>query len=129
MMIKNVCITLALIGAVACGGGGDEPTGPPTGSNNTPRPPGGVSVTNNAFTPAEKTITTGTTVTWAWSTCSGGGGYDNETCVAHSVNFDDGTNSPTQEKGSYTRTFTSAGSFPYHCAIHGTAMSGTIIVQ
>jgi plastocyanin len=129
MATKSVCVMLALIGAVACGGGGDETTGPPTGSNNTPPPPGGISVTNNAFSPAEKTITAGTTVTWAWSTCEAGGGYDGETCVAHGVNFNDGTNSPTQEKGSYTRTFPTAGTFAYHCAVHGTAMSGTIIVQ
>lgn len=130
MTLKSVCMSLALISAAACGGGGgDETTGPPVGGSNTPPPAGGIAVTNNAFTPAEKTVTTGTTVTWAWSTCTGGGGYDAETCVAHGVNFEDGTNSPTQEKGNYTRTFTAVGTYRYHCAIHGAAMSGTIIVQ
>lgn len=125
MTTKSVCITLAMIAAAACGGG-DEATGP---SGNTPVPSGGISVTNNAFSPAAKTIPVGTTVTWAWSTCSEGGIYGPETCVAHSVNFDDGTRSPTQEKGSYSRTFSTAGSYPYHCAVHGAAMSGSITVQ
>ena len=129
MRLKSACFSLALISGAACGGGSDDPAGPPVGNSNTPPPAGGIAVTNNAFSPSEKTVSVGTTVTWAWSTCSGGGGYDNETCVAHSVNFDDGTNSPTQEKGNYTRTFGAAGSFRYQCAIHGAAMSGTITVQ
>ena len=129
MTPKGAYLTAALITAAACGGGGDEPTGPPTGNNNTPPPAGGISVTNNAFTPADKTISVGTTVTWAWSTCTGGDGYDTETCVAHSVNFDDGPSSPTQEKGSYVRTFTTPGSYPYHCSVHGTAMAGRIVVE
>ena len=130
MSTNRVFPYIALFSFVAaCGGGGDETTGPETGRSNTPPPAGGISVTNNAFNPASKTITVGTTVTWAWNSCSGGGGYDPETCVAHSVNFDDGTNSPLQEKGTYVRTFTAAGSYPYHCAVHGSAMAGTIIVQ
>ena len=123
MTTKHVWITLALSSAAACGGG-DDATG-----LNTPAPPGGISVTNNAFSPAAKTIPAGTTVTWAWSTCSGGDIYGPETCVAHGVNFDDGTNSPTQEKGSFSRTFSTPGSYPYHCAVHGAAMSGSVTVQ
>jgi plastocyanin len=130
MTLKSVWITLALVAAAACGGGGaDDTTGPPAGSRNTPPPAGGISVTNNEFSPAAKTITAGTTVTWAWNTCTGGGGYDAETCVAHGVNFDDGTNSPTQEQGSYNRTFDTAGVYPYRCSVHGAAMSGSITVQ
>lgn len=130
MKTKNVCIALALISAAACGGGGgggSETTGPPAG--NTPPPAGAVSVTNNAFSPASKTVAPGTTVQWAWNTCSGGGIYGDEVCVAHGVNFDDGANSPTQDKGTYSRTFGTAGTYNYHCAVHGTAMSGTITVQ
>lgn len=117
---------LALISVAACGGG--ETTAPPA-SGNTTVPAGGISVTNNAFSPAAKTVTVGTTVTWAWSTCGDGDVYGPEKCVAHSVRFDDGTSSPTQEKGSYQRTFSAAGSYPYHCSVHGAAMSGSITVQ
>ena len=47
----------------------------------------------------------------------------------HSVTFDDGTTSPTQDQGTYTRTFGAAGTYNYHCSIHGAAMAGTITVQ
>ena len=55
-----------------------------------------------------------TTVVWAWS--SGG--------VSHNVTFDDGEQSGNRSSGTYQRTFADAGSFPYHCTIHGTATSG-----
>ena len=129
MGTRNVCIALALISAAACGGGGGStaPRTQPIG--NTPPPTGGISVTNNAFTPASKTVAVGVAVQWAWNTCSGGGGYGDEVCVAHGVNFDDGTNSPTQSQGTYSRTFATAGPYNYHCAVHGTAMAGTVTVQ
>lgn len=128
MNAKSVCMALSLISASACGGGGgDQTTGPPAG--NTPPPAGGISVTNNAFSPSLKTVAPGTTVQWAWNTCSDGGIYGGEVCVAHGVNFADGINSPTQERGTFSRNFATAGSYPYNCAVHGPAMSGTITVQ
>src|ERR1700712_5698501 len=73
------------------------------------------------FTPATVTINVGDTVTW-----TNGGGF-------HDVNADDGSfgNSPG---GSWTfsHTFTPAGTFGYHCSIHGSAgsgMFGTVTVQ
>lgn len=127
MTTKNVCIALALISTSACGGGSSGPPPPPPG--NTPPPAGGISVTNNAFSPSTKTVTPGTTVQWAWNTCTGGSGYGDEVCVAHGVNFDDGINSPTQDKGTFSRTFATAGSYPYRCAVHGTLMTGSVTVQ
>ncbi|HET6761980.1 MAG TPA: hypothetical protein VFH13_07745 [Gemmatimonadaceae bacterium] len=129
MKAKGICIALALISASACGGGGsDQTTGPPAG--NTPPPAGGISVINNAFSPSTKVVTVGTTVQWAWNTCTGGDGYGGpETCVAHSVNFADGISSPVQDKGVFSRNFGIAGSYPYQCSQHGPAMSGTITVQ
>lgn len=129
MRIKRWYIGLAVISLVGCGGGGGgtDPNPPPSG--NTPAPTGGITVSNNSFSPAAKTVAAGATVQWAWNSCTGGGGYEGETCVAHSVTFDDGTTSATQERGSYSRTFGAAGTYDYHCATHLAAMTGRVTVQ
>src|SRR5215210_4354208 len=134
MRTRNVCIALALISASACGGGGDSTAPNNKPSSNTPTPSGGISVTNDAFSPAAKTVTVNTAIKWAWNSCTGGGndpygGGGDEVCIAHGVNFDDGTSSPTQDQGTYTRTFTVPGTYNYHCAVHGTAMAGSVTVQ
>jgi plastocyanin len=67
-------------------------------------------------------------VTWTWNTCTGDG-YGGQTCVSHSVTFDDGVTSPTQDTGTYNRTFTAKGTYTYHCLVHGAAMTGTITVS
>ena len=128
MTTRNVCIALALISVAACGGSGGStaPNNQPTG--NTTPPAGGIAVTNNSFSPSTKTVAVGSAVHWAWNTCTGDG-YSGQLCVDHSVTFDDGTTSPTQDQGTYVRTFTAAGTYNYHCSVHGTAMAGTITVQ
>jgi plastocyanin len=109
---------------LACGGGGGS-TGPSGGSNGGMMNGGTggagdvVVVSNNKFTPATLTVPGGTTVTWQWS--SGG--------VVHNVTFDDGATSGNMSAGSYPRTFATAGTYRYHCTIHGAAMSGSVVVQ
>jgi plastocyanin len=132
--MKGVFVALTVAAVCACGGsgGGSSSTGPnnspPPG--NTTTPSGGVSVTNDAFSPGTKTVTVGTTVKWAWNSCSSDPYYGTgQTCASHSVTFDDGTTSPTQSQGTYERMFTAAGTYNYHCSIHGAAMSGSITVQ
>jgi plastocyanin len=130
--MKSAFVALAVVSLYACGGaGGDSSTAPKTPTGNTPPVSNGVSVTNNAFSPSGKTIAVGSTVQWAWNSCTGGDPYygGTETCVMHSVTFDDGTKSPTQDKGTYSRTFNTAGTYTYHCSEHGTAMAGSITVQ
>jgi len=129
-------VSLVSVCIVSCsGGGGGDSTGPSTSNNNPPAnnnpAPGttSISVMNNAYTPTAKTIAAGTTVQWNWSSCTGGSGYGDDQCVFHSVTFDDGSGSDLQNTGSYNRTFTKAGTYAYHCQVHGTAMSGTITVQ
>jgi plastocyanin len=95
---------------------------------NTPPPTGGISVTNNAFSPTSKTVPVGSAVDWAWNSCSQSPGYG-QTCGSHNIVFDDGVSSGLQDQGTYSRTFTVAGTYPYHCAIHGLAMSGSITVN
>lgn len=125
-MLKQVCTTVAVACLFGCGGSGGYSTSPPppSGGVNTAPPAGGISVTNNAFTPAAKTVPTGTTVTWAWNSCTSG--YSGQTCVSHDIVFDDGVSSGLQDQGTYSRKFTVAGTYPYHCSVHGPAMSGSI---
>jgi plastocyanin len=82
---------------------------------------------NDVFTPQSKTVVAGTTVQWAWNTCVGDG-YSVQTCYQHSVTWGDGTGSPTQTEGTYSKLFDAAGTYNYHCLVHP-AMTGTIIVQ
>ena len=96
--------------AGACGGD----SGPTGGGSNT-----AVTVGNNVFSPNSSTVPVGTAITWTW-----GAG-----AASHNVTFDDGPTSTTQSSGTYLRTFTVAGTFPYHCTVHGASMSGTVIVQ
>jgi len=128
---------IALMAALAgCGGaGGGYGTNPGTNNNPTGSNPGspasGNSVSlldNNSFSPNNLAVTAGTTVTWKWPQCTGDG-YS--TCASHNVTFDDGSNvaSSTQSQGEFTRTFATPGTYKYHCTIHGTGMSGQVVVQ
>jgi plastocyanin len=134
----------ALSLAAACGGGGSGggystgPTGgnnnpPPTGGNNNPVTTNTVTLTTDSFSPSNISIAKGTAVTWNWDSCTtpgdGYGGYGPTTCVAHNIMFDDGITSSSQSSGTFTRQFDVAGTFKYHCAIHGAAMSGQVVVQ
>ena len=74
-------------------------------------------------------VAKGATVTWTWPSCDAGGyGYGSD-CVSHSLTFDDNIQSPVQNSGTFTRTFTSTGTFSYHYGVHGTSMSGKVMVQ
>ena len=122
----------------ACGGGGSYGTGPgnpgggsnPGGGNNSS--PNTVTLTADSFSPSSLTVPANTTVTWKWDSCSDPGGYGGySTCVSHNITFDDGSNisSGSQSSGTFSRTFTAAGTYKYHCSIHGAAMSGQVVVQ
>ncbi len=85
-----------------------------------------------AFSPATLTIKAGTTVTWKNGTTVT---WKNTTAASHTVTsddgktFDSGTSNPiTAQTGTFSFTFTTAGTFAYHCAIHP-FMKATIIVQ
>jgi len=85
----------------------------------------GVEVSNNEFTPAVRTVPTGTTVVWTWT----GTG-----AVEHSVQSTGTPSFPSSAiiSGSgqtYSHQFDVAGIYTYQCAVHGAAMSGTIVVQ
>ena len=73
------------------------------------------------WTSSTVTIQHGQSVTWSW--VSGVHGVVSDSSPKA---FPD---SPTQASGQYTATFATAGSYPYHCAVHGAMMTGTIVVQ
>ncbi len=123
-------------GLVACGGGGGsnnsgystDPTSGSTGTGGTVNHSLQVSVVNVMYSPDATTVPKGSTVQWTWNSCDAG--YNGaDVCTSHSVTFDDGVTSAIQDHGSYSRTFNSAGTYKYHCMIHGAAMSGTVVVQ
>jgi plastocyanin len=75
---------------------------------------------SNVFAPADVTISQGERVTW---TNSGG---------THDVHFEDGFEQPADPSAppwTVTRTFATAGLFPYYCTVHvGSGMAGVVRV-
>ena len=141
-MTRKTTLTIAiLLAAAACGGAGGDTTAPQNSSGNPP-PTGGtpsantVSLSGETFNPTAVTVSAGTTVKWKWENCSSdptggyGGGYGGVTdCASHNVTFDDGSGaSPTQTSGDYSRTFSTAGTYKYHCTMHS-GMTGEIVVK
>ena len=105
--------------ASAAGVSGSPVTFNATGTAPPTPPPSlaSVSVEDNFFDPATQRLAVGGTVTWTWNGS-----------VGHNVTFSAGPNSATQTTGTFNRTFSTAGSFPYQCTIHG-GMTGTITVE
>jgi plastocyanin len=82
------------------------------------------SVHNGTAHPAVDTVAAGSTMTWTWA----GTGQ-----VMHSVQSIGATAFPSSgllvgEEASYAVKFTSPGTYQYDCAVHGQAMTGTIVV-
>jgi plastocyanin len=85
-----------------------------------------VFIQGNAFSPGTITVKANSTVTW-----------NNKDGVAHTVTsdtpglFESGSISSSGGYGgggTWSHSFTTAGSFPYHCSIHS-SMKGTVVVQ
>jgi plastocyanin len=139
---RRVTLTTIAVALTACGGSADSSggytSGPSTQPNNPtpPTTPTGPVSTNSvmllaaSFDPSSITVPVNTTVNWQWNSCSGDGYGGYGTCVTHSIVFDDGSGitSDTQSSGTFSRTFTKAGTYKYHCAIHGQSMSGSVTV-
>ncbi len=89
-----------------------NPNPGPTGSN-------AVNISGFAFVPATITIKVGEKVTWT-----------NKDSASHTVTSDDGgfaSSGTLSQNKTYSVTFGTAGTFPYHCSIHPT-MTGTVTV-
>jgi plastocyanin len=128
LSLRLAGVSFALIFAVACGS--DNST-PPTTPSPTPTPapggtasavtiqPGAEALGNRAYAPAELTVDLGTTITWT-----------NNDSVAHTSTsdapgWDSGIVAP---RATYSATFQTAGTFPYHCSIHP-GMVGRVTVR
>jgi plastocyanin len=92
--------------------------------NSTPPPGGGtgnnIGMSGMSFSPASKTVTKGSVVKWT-----------NNDSYAHTVTSNDGITFDSGNiagNGTYSYTANTAGTFDYHCTIHGMVMSGTLIV-
>jgi len=120
-------LSLSACGGAGYGSSGGTTTGP--GTTNTQLGPNDVDIVRSSFPPGTLTVTAGTTVTWHWDDCANNG-YSS-VCVTHNVTFDDGSGvaSASQSSGTFSRAFATAGTYKYHCTIHGAAMSGTIVVK
>ena len=76
-------------------------------------------IQGNAFNPGNRTVSVGTTVTWT-----------NKDGIAHTVTSNTGAfgSGSLANNATFSFTFDTAGSYPYHCTIHP-GMTGTITVQ
>ena len=102
---------LALAGT-ACSG--TQPTGAPLVQPLT------VVISDNTYAPSSVVAEVGSQVTWQW-----------QGTLQHSVIFDNNDpGSALQAAGTFSRTFPTAGSFTYHCEIHGASgMTGVVTAR
>lgn len=108
IVVRSLLLTAVL--AAACTSD-RSPTNPVQTSN--------VSIVNFRFNPATVTVPVGSTVTWK----------NNDTVAHTSTSNAAGWDSGTLAAGaSFSHTFTTRGTFAYHCAIHS-SMTGTVTVQ
>ena len=120
----------ALLVLGACGGGGGDsssnnnPTSPNTPNDPNPTTPSApvetnaISVSNDAFTPANIKVTPNTQVTWTWV----------QGASTHNVTVSDGTGSGDQSSNYvFSKNFPTAGTFTYRCTIHPN-MTGSVLV-
>jgi plastocyanin len=118
--------------AAGCGGSGSSyssPTSPtPLPSSPAPAPSGAADVTitivgmngSNSYAPNPATVKVGQKVAWRNADSIP------HTATADGSAFDTGTIAPGATSNPITMN--SAGSFPYHCTIHGFTMTGVLTV-
>jgi plastocyanin len=133
MQIRLVLVAVALVGTAACGSTNSSnttaspstttPSTTTTSSGQTTTvtiPVGAQGLTTTAYAPNPVNIRVGDSVNWV-----------NNDSIAHTSTANNGTtfNSGTiAPGGSFRTTFSTAGSFAYHCAFHP-GMIGTVNVQ
>jgi hypothetical protein len=119
---RSIVVACSLI-AISCGSsGGTDPGG---GGTNPPAcVPGGGTVclvSGNQFSPGQITVAPGGSVN-----------FTNISGTTHNVTFTTTgapANVPDFSSGTRAVAFPTAGSYAYHCTIHGLSMSGVVLVQ
>ena len=81
------------------------------------------SVRNGSNNPAVDTVAVNGTVTWTWAAGSSSHGIGSTGSPSFTSQIG------SQTTGTYSFTFTAAGTYTYDCTVHGVAMSGTIVVR
>ena len=124
-------MAVALLTMAACGGP-TSPSGTGGGGGGGGGPVGHVRVGNTYFrsshngsqNAAVDTISAGSSVTWTWD----GGSHSIQSTGLSPEIF---RNSVVQAGANqtYSVTFNSPGTYAYDCAVHGTAMTGVVVVQ
>jgi plastocyanin len=135
VVARHVCSFLMVVSWAGCGGSGASmTTSTPSASTVTVTVGSGE---RTAFSPPTVSINPGDTVMWQWAdgphtvTSGAPGAVDGRFCSLAA-----GAPSPTscnstsyaQSSGTYSFMFDTAGSYPYFCEIHGSMMTGTVVV-
>lgn len=126
--IRLAAISVVLMFTVACGYNSPNPAPAPTPTptpgpvgQSTPVsiPVGAENLGNRAFAPDEADVAVGTTVTWT-----------NNDVVTHTSTSNNGvwSSGNVGPGGQFSFTFTTAGTFSYHCSIHP-GMVGSVVVR
>lgn len=124
-MRVRVVVTILLLGVTAaCGSSYSSPSSPSTPpTSSTPAAVsivnGASSLTTNAYAPNPIDVAAGTTITWT-----------NNDRTTHDSTATDGSwgSGAIAPGGQFSRMFSTAGTFPYHCTIHP-GMVGTVTVR
>jgi plastocyanin len=123
-----------IVALVACGGSTGTGTyytstgdggygGNGNGGNQTPPPANTVNATASlAFSPSTLTVNAGDVVTFAFGSVEHNVAFDNPTAATPADIGGLNTNTSVQ------RTFSTAGTYTYHCTIHP-FMSGAVVVR
>jgi plastocyanin len=108
--VLTVAVAVAGCDSGSDSGSGSAPAGTPqpAPSGSAPAAANAVDIKNFAFNPAAVTVTPGAAVTWT---------FDDST--DHQVVADDNSfSSQAMGSGTFSHTFATAGTVPYHCSIH-----------
>jgi len=135
LSLRLAAISGVLIFAAACGGSSSSPTAstpasptpaptpatpPASGATSSVSIPVGASALGtSAFAPDDLNVELGTTVTWTNTDSV------SHTSTSDAPGWDSGIVAPGAQ---FSRSFPTAGTFRYHCAIHP-GMVGTVVVR